>query len=333
MVERWENSHLAHASCPGFCGKVHRNTSDPGLGLTECLACPWGTRVFDTSPICKECTHPVKGYDLAFLIFHALAPFLINCLFIKASSVGSKRQKKFPRIWIVLQFVSAALESSLALLFSLLIYKPIGSLEVYTCQKQHLYEWYPMLYNPIINYTLTMKCSSEIVYPLYSLPFANLAFNLANLLVFRTALYSISCSKSPKKLPAEPYYAVLWTLPLIAVFHAIFSGIIYYTFPYILLFASLTFNALHFAYEGRKNIQQLIEAIFKDPEHLLTLAFHMALFGFSLYALYLSTSSYFEFSKAKAYGLIGALLPLPSIFYILTVKLTIPSIPRSFPRL
>ncbi|KAE9556744.1 hypothetical protein FO519_000150 [Halicephalobus sp. NKZ332] len=332
MIERWEKPHPTHSLCHGFCGKVLMNTSDPELGFTECLACPWGTRALDSS-ICKDCSQPVEGYDLAFLIFHALAPFLINCLFIKGSSVGSKRQRKFPRIWIVLQFVSAALESSLALILTLLIYKPVGSLTVHTCQKHFLFEWYPMLYNPVINYTQTMKCSSEVVYPLYSLPFANLAFNLGALLVFRTTLYLVSCSKSPKKLPSEPYYAVLWTLPLMTIVHAIFSGVIYYSFPYILLFSSLTLNALHFAYEGRKNIHQLIESMFKDPEHLLILIFHMALFGFSLYSLYLSIPSYLQLPRTKAYGLIGALLPLPSMFYILTVKLTIPSLPRAYPSL
>lgn len=71
-----------------------------------------------------------------------------------------------PRIWIGLQFLSAALESFLAFMFTMLIFKPYGSLKIYTCQKHFLFEWYPMFYNPVVNFTRTLKCSSELVYPM-----------------------------------------------------------------------------------------------------------------------------------------------------------------------
>uniref|UniRef100_A0AC34QV06 Uncharacterized protein n=2 Tax=Panagrolaimus sp. JU765 TaxID=591449 RepID=A0AC34QV06_9BILA len=323
MLQRMEKPGLTNINCPGFCGKILLNISNHEEFYSDCTACPWGTRVTNNFK-CNECTNLIQNYDLLFLIFHGLIPFLINSCFIRSYSFGPKKQRKISRIWIGLQFLSAALESSLGFIFTLLIFKPYGSLKIFTCQKHFLFEWYPMFYNPTINYTKTLKCSSELVYPMFSFPFANLAFNLLNLLILRTFLYLIAHFKSEKKLPSEPFYAVLWTLPLISLVHSICSGLIYYSFPYIMLLTSLTLTAFHFAYEGRKNIKQLLQIIFTEPENFITMIIHMALFGFSLYSIYLSVPNYFLLSKTKIYGLIGAMLPLPSIFYILTVKLTIP---------
>ena len=69
-----------------------------------------------------------------------------------------------------MQLLSATLEASLSLIFTLFVYKPYGSLQVYTCQSQFLYEWYPMLFNPLVNYTHTQRCTSEVVYPRYVFP-------------------------------------------------------------------------------------------------------------------------------------------------------------------
>uniref|UniRef100_A0A914Q4D8 JNK1/MAPK8-associated membrane protein n=1 Tax=Panagrolaimus davidi TaxID=227884 RepID=A0A914Q4D8_9BILA len=325
-MQFWDDAEREH--CPGFCGKIVLNSSGPFDEYSDCQPCPWGSQV-DIKSKCNECDSNMQGYDFAFIIFHALAPLLINILFIKSYSIKQKKQK-IPRIWVFLQFLSAAFEAVLSLIFTLLIYKPIGSLHVYTCQNNFLYEWYPMLFNPLVNYTHIMRCTSEVVYPRYSLPFANLAFNLLNLIVLRSIVYAIAYAKSPIKIPSEPYYAVLWTLPILAIAHAAFSGIIYYIFPYITLFTSLALNAFHFAYEGRKNIKQIFRLIFKDPDHILMLLIHMMLFGFAIFSLYLSTTWQSYNPGYKSYAVVAGLLPLPSIFYILTIKLTVP--PRNSTR-
>jgi hypothetical protein len=327
MQRFWEDSDREH--CPGFCGKVLLNKTDNGDEYSDCQPCPWGSQV-DIKSKCYKCESNMAAYDFAFIIFHAITPLLINILFIKSYSIKTKKQK-IPRIWVFLQLLSATLEASLSLIFSLLIYKPVGSFEVYTCQSHFLYEWYPMLFNPLVNYTHIMRCTSEVVYPRYSLPFANLAFNLFNLIFWRSIVYGIACAKSPIKIPSEPYYAVLWTLPIIAIIHAAFSGIIYYIFPYITLFTSLALNAFHLAYEGRKNIKQILRIIFKDPDHILMLLIHMLLFGFAIFSIYLSTTwQSYQQTGYKTYAIVAGLLPLPSLFYIFTIKLTIP--PRNSTR-
>lgn len=51
----------------------------------------------------------------------------------------------------------AAIESTLSLISAMLVFKPVGSLELHGCRKGKFNEWYSMLQNPIINYTHTLK--------------------------------------------------------------------------------------------------------------------------------------------------------------------------------
>uniref|UniRef100_A0A7E4UVH8 JNK1/MAPK8-associated membrane protein n=1 Tax=Panagrellus redivivus TaxID=6233 RepID=A0A7E4UVH8_PANRE len=330
----WEQFASSSDTCPGFCGKVRLPAldnaststdllSEDGRLYSDCGACPWGTKAVN-SLYCEPCTEGLRPYDFAFIVFHALFPLLINVIVIKSSAIVG-RNLKIPRIWIVAQILCGFLESTLSVVLVLFIYEPFGTLTIHSCQNHELYQWYSMWYNPVINYTRTLRCTSEIVYPLYSLPFAILFMNLVTLAILRSLLYVFASYFATPKLPSKPFYGVMWTLPIITIFHAAFSGFIYYAFPYVLLAMSLSLNVFHFASVGRKTIVGFLKTMVQDPEHFITYTLHLVLFGFALYSVMLSMPGFeHAIPKTGALVLILGLLPLPSAYYVLGIRLTVP---------
>lgn len=106
------------------------------------------------------------------------------------------------------------------------------------------------------------------------------------------------------------------------------SGLIYYSFPHLCLISSLALNVIHLASEGRKSIKELTRSIFCSNEsttHLALILSHMAIFGSGVIAIWLGPTG--ESPTWKNLIILVLTLPLPTISYILTVRLTIP--PRS----
>jgi hypothetical protein len=312
-------SPSSSTSCPGYCGRVPINDSSPENAYSSCQVCPWGTRANQQS-ICAQCNTSLEHYDYSFLIFHALVPLFINGLFVKLySSRHLRSHSTTSSVWTVAQLACCLLESSVAFALSLLLVEPVGSLAVYGCRKGGIQEWYPMFYNSVINYTYTLRCTQEVVYPLYSVPFINLAFCLLNLLVFRSILYCCAF-RYGRKLPAGPFYAALWTLPLTALVHSLCSGLIYYAFSHITLLTSLALNAIHLALESRKTVTEMFKRVFTSAEHIAVILVHISLFGFALVAMFFQPFV----PNASTITILAVTLPAPTLVYILTVRLTTP---------
>jgi len=319
--------------CPGFCGRVNVSILESGPGyvtfngfhLGECQACPWGARTFQKS-FCRPCTQLLGPYDYCFLAFNSFLPFFINGLFIMHFSKRLKlRQRKTTGLF--LQIASNFIECSLALFCSLLIFNPVGELNVHGCEKNGAHEWYPVFLNPVVNYTDTLSCSSELVYPLYSMPFVIFAFCLLNLIVLRSIVHGlVALSKKFCALSSGPFYAALWTLPLLALLHAFLAGVLFYVFPHICLIGSLVLSTVHFAMEGRKTLCQLTKIIFcsNSGEHLVLIATHAAIFGFSIFSFIVSPQSGVSLSTSLLVPILLT-LPVPTLFYIFTIQLTVPS--------
>ncbi|KAI6213897.1 hypothetical protein M3Y94_00205500 [Aphelenchoides besseyi] len=268
--------------CPGLCGRVPVNlTVQPPL-FSSCGPCPWGSRNIDNSR-CEECTLPLRFYDYLFLVFHAVLPLFVNGVFIKvyATSDQRSRSRTLPTKWLVPQLICAASEATFGLMTSLLIYPPYGSFKLYGCRKSRLIEWYSMLNNPVVNHTHTLRCTYEIVYPLYSLPFATYAFELAALVLFRSTLYIVA-RRFGRRLSSGPFYAALWTLPIMALVHSFMGGLIYYTFANLTVFSALLSNSVHLAMEGRKGVLELFKQILTNVETLTLVLVHLFLFGYGI---------------------------------------------------
>uniref|UniRef100_A0A915PLQ8 Uncharacterized protein n=1 Tax=Setaria digitata TaxID=48799 RepID=A0A915PLQ8_9BILA len=220
---------------------------------------------------------------------------------------------------LFLQHLCCLLECILSGLLSVLLMPPRGSPFLYGCTKNSLRDWYPMFYNPVVNHTHILRCTQEVVFPLYSLPFIYLAFCLLCLIIFRSVLYLTVFKHSC--IATDPYYAALFTIPLIALFHALVAGLLYYSFGYVALVCSLGLNALHMALEREKSMHKLYFEMIHKPRNLFILVVHMALFGFSILTLTLN-----RIAISGTFISLSAifLVPLPSLFYILTVGITDP---------
>ena len=68
---------------------------------------------------------------------------------------------------LIVLHLSALAESVTAALLTLLLSEPRGSLGLTSCPVTRLEDWYSMLYNPSPNYTTTLHCTQEMVYPLW----------------------------------------------------------------------------------------------------------------------------------------------------------------------
>uniref|UniRef100_A0A915L3V2 Uncharacterized protein n=1 Tax=Romanomermis culicivorax TaxID=13658 RepID=A0A915L3V2_ROMCU len=84
----------------------------------------------------------------------------------------------------------------------------------------------------------------------YSLPFFYYFFCIVSLVVVRILLTrkndeDESSSEIEESDDSSPIYAALYFYPFLILAHAVFAGLIYYYFPYILLIVCLIANALH----------------------------------------------------------------------------------------
>ncbi len=126
----------------------------------------------------------------------------------------------------------------------------------------------------------------------------------------------------PSSSVSRPVYAVLYALPILALVHAIFAGLIYYTFGYILLVKSLAVSALYLALLGCPTIRQLMDEMRSHPRHLVVVATLMMLFGYSILAISAQLDDTLTLIESL-YRL--TLVPAPILFFVITVGVTHPN--------
>ncbi|MCP9260758.1 JNK1/MAPK8-associated membrane protein [Dirofilaria immitis] len=262
---------------------------DDGAGCHDWLtstfapACSWGYRSVEKF-LCSSCDDLLPLYDWLYLLFIALVPLLLNSFFVQLYAIPkSTRQHLF------LQHLCCLLECVLSALLSILLMPPRGTPILYSCTKNSLRDWYPIFYNPVVNHTHTLRCTQEIIF---------LAFHLFGILFdvfgyFRSILY-LTVFKN-NCVSTDPYYAALFSIPLIALFHALFAGLLYYSFGYVTLVCSLGLNTLHMALEREKSMRKLYFEMIQKPSSGTLISLFTIL-----------------------------LIPLPSLFYLLTVGITDP---------
>lgn len=281
--------------CEGkYCGRLN--------DTEECGRCPRGYRT--DGLYCLQCLGKPELYDWLYLGFMALVTTLMHWAFIYQHG----RRKLFI---VILQF-SALLESILAGIFTLLATEPKGSLSLRTCGVEQLSDWYTVFFNPKPDHVNKIHCTQEAVYPLYSMVLYYYAFSVLLLLLVRPVLSVKMCEGQGRM----SIYAALYFLPMTAMVHATCAGLIYYTFPYLLLIGSVLSIAILLAKKNITNISEVMEK--KDV--IVILIGHWVLHAFALIALT-------EWRDPKTHGSLFALVVLPSLFYLLTVKL---SDPRKF---
>lgn len=235
----------------------------------------------------------------------ALLSLLLHWFFIDFTN---KRKKN-----LIILHISALVESVLSAVITILLVDPIGSFKIRSCKVKQLSDWYSMLYNPSPNYTTTLHCTQEIVYPLYTICMIYYAFSLLFMMLFRP-LVSYKCvdTKGTRSI-----YAALYFHPILIVLQAMFGGLLYYAFPYIMLVMSLVTSAAHLASSNEQKVKHLLKEYFCDGRKLIILVGHWILHAYAIISMTQLTDLTFHLALL-------ATVPLPVFFYIITVKFTDP---------
>jgi len=302
--------------CPGlYCGRTDRgvdnNSTEDGLRYSACGPCERGWRVINPgkSSICQKCADPIVLYDKLYLGFVVLFTLLSHWLAIDFTA----KRNKFTREILILHS-SALVEVLLAALVTLALSQPVGELSITSCSVTSFSDWYALLYNPQPNYEETLHCTHEVVYPLYSIVFVFYAFSLLFMIILRPFL-------SSKFLPGRgrnAIYAALYFFPIFALIHGVLGGIIYYSYPYIIIITSLVSCAAHYAFKLDQSVKSLVRTSLTDIRNLVIIAGHWALHAYGIVAVT-------ELKEPSLHLSLIGLVPLPAVFYILTARFSDPA--------
>ncbi|XP_063603368.1 JNK1/MAPK8-associated membrane protein-like [Penaeus indicus] len=296
-------ANLSH--CPGrYCGRTKlRNES-----WSACGACERGFRSNSLSE-CIKCNDEPKLYDWLYLGFMGLLPLTFHLGCIDAAA----KRRTFTKEVMAL-YASAVVEVVVAAVATLLITDPVGSFNIRSCTEHGLADWYPLFHNPNPNYEGVLHCTQEAVYPLYSMVFVFYTLCLMVMLLIRPLL-------SSKLLPGRgksAIYSALYFLPILIFTHAVGAGLIYYSFPYLVIILSVVSNAAHFAFQLDQSMPGLLLGCIRDVRNLVILIGHWGLHAYGIIAIMV-------LNEKDLYGSLCALVPLPAVFYILTSRFTDPS--------
>ncbi|CAH1793123.1 unnamed protein product [Owenia fusiformis] len=288
--------------CPGrYCGR--RLLENGSLG--DCGACEWGYKAVNS--LCTLCEDAPTFYDWLYLAFMLIATLALHWFFIDYTN------KKKSRGLIVLH-ISALLECVLAAICALLVMDPKGSPRIRSCNVNKLSDWYTMLHNPHPGYTTTLHCTQEAVYPLYTIVMIFLTFDLVMLMLVRPLLSTLCV----KRKGTGSIYAALYFLPILVVVQAVCGGLIYYSFPYITLVVSVITIAMHFASFQEQEAKSLLKVNATNPRNIFIILGHWVIHAFGIVAVT-------QFKEPLLHGPLLLVIPVPAIYYLLTVKFTEPS--------
>ncbi|KAK6031331.1 hypothetical protein OSTOST_02519, partial [Ostertagia ostertagi] len=148
-----------------------------------------------------------------------------------------------------------------------------------------------------------MRCSYEVVFPLYSLPFVYLLFLLFSVLCCRSILYIFVLKRNRD---AKAFYYALLSIPKIAVIHALLAGVLYQSYPYIVMLWSLCANAVHLAAEGKISMKEITRAFRTTRDDMV--------------------DGYGSNIDSPGISLLAISAQMPPIFYMLTIGISHPSV-------
>ncbi|XP_069673535.1 JNK1/MAPK8-associated membrane protein isoform X1 [Periplaneta americana] len=291
--------------CPGlYCGRELL----PNGTWSNCGACPRGFRTNGTSA-CIECSDNPEFYDWLYLGFMALLALVLHWFSIDTAA----KRRSFCKEVLVLH-VSALFEIVTAAVLTLLMSDPMGSLTVRSCRTEKLSDWYTLLHNPNPNYDETLHCTQEAVYPLYTMVFIFYALSVLLMLLVRPWLAQHFLPQHGKM----SIYAALYFFPTLALIQAVFGGLIYYSFPYVVIILSVISNAAHFAFKLDQSMRFLIVSTVTDIRNIVILLGHWLLHAYGIIAIT-------QLQDPVFHSALVALVPLPAVFYILTARFTDPN--------
>jgi len=300
------------ARCPGvYCGRTNITDNSSTFKYSACGQCERGYRVEDPtkSSICQKCENEPELYDWLYLGFVILFALVAHWVCIDFTAKRSRFTKE-----VVIMHVSALLEISISAVSTLLIIEPVGQFKITACKVSRLSDWYTLLHNPTPNYEETLHCTQEAVYPLYTTVFIFYAFSVLLMLILRPGL-------SSKFLPGRgrnAVYAALYFFPVLALIHGVLGGLVYYSYPYIVIILSIVSCAAHYAFKLNQSAKALLLASVTDTRNAVILLGHWGLHAYGIVAVT-------QLKDPTLHLPLIGLVPVPALFYILTARFTDPA--------
>lgn len=136
------------------------------------------------------------------------------------------------------------------------------------------------------------------------------ALSVGLLFLFRPIISHQFCDGQGR----DSTYAAMYFLPSLAVLHALFGGIIYYSYPYITLTVSVLSTAAVLAKNKITHISQLV----KSKRHAIIIVAHWLAHAYGILAVT-------QLRDPAVHGPMFALVLAPVSFFLLTHSFTEPS--------
>eukprot|EP00911_Craspedida_sp_UC1_P002192 UC1_evm3s1677 len=241
----------------------------------------------------------------------------------------TSRQRLCATLWL---YTALAFETAAAVLITVLVLEPRGALWVRSCGMQSIDDWYAPAADPaapgqplegsvgaIATTATTLRCASEVAYPLVSFVPIFDALTLAMVLFADVPIRYVLKARFGHSGDTRyrTTYATLFFLPAHAIGHVVLGGLFYYAFPYIILTFHLITTMSDMAEAGSWFIGQSVP-------HTAFLVFNylLAVLGLaSLWVFYDSAQPHLHFWHI-AWVVLGATLPV--LLNWATFKLTNP---------
>lgn len=293
------------SKCPGlYCGRQLLENVSISWNI-ECGACPRGYRVNSDNAysVCEKCENNPSTYDWLYLGFMAMLPLILHWFFIDLAA----KERCFTKGEIILH-ISAFFEVVISAVVTLLIYEPFWSLRIHSCSVSRLSDWYTLFHNPTPNYEKKLYCTQEAVYPLQTMVLVFYLLCIVLMMIVRPML-NVYFMKNGKMA----VYSALYFIPILALFHTIIGGLMYYAFPYLSIIISMISNAAHFSMKLDQSMKALFLSSITETKNSIIIVGHWLILAYGI------------MSFAVSNIILLVMVPLPALFYIFTVKFTDPS--------
>lgn len=242
----------------------------------------------------------------------AFLPLVLHWFFIDVVA-GRRYQSRSNMREVILQFICATIEVIVASISTLLLSSPMGSVTLKTCRAEALSDWYTLLHNPRPHYKYTLHCTQEAVYPLYTIVLVMYVFGLMMMLLLRPWV----AMGASMEYTTVAIYCALYFYPVLVLIHAVAAGIIYYSFPYIVIILSMMSSAAHFSGKKDQSAMSLLVTSVTDGRNVLILLGHWLMHAYGIISVTGLRDPVFH-------GALLALVPTPAAFYIFTAQFTDP---------
>eukprot|EP01080_Neovahlkampfia_damariscottae_P004386 gene4386-7761_t len=269
--------------CPGlYCGRKLIN--DNYLDSLNCGSCSRGYK--SDGWVCKPCSDQFELYPIFYLIFMF---GLVPLSFFWSADENTKRNILKP-IFFSLFSIQTIISAGLSFLISFPDFK------FNVCKVQLFSDWYPYFF-----YT-SMKCTNEVVFPLYSIVFIFYGFCLLFTILITIPLVHLL------KENIYNYIFPLWLIPIFSLIHFIFAGIIYFTWPYLLL---ISFSFIDYFHIRRIWKEEKPFEILKILKRILIFVLRNILIIWGIISIFLF------FNLSRWYYFFGLIPPLVSIYNLI----------------